>query len=138
MSTITWAKTAGNRSTDKCALNRITPIAGEITALGVTINSGASFTFADVGTGTLMMGKKKVPVFKVVFYGARIFSRNSVSSILRQGADAIACCAGLDSIRRPSRLYRVRVRWFVRSVKYVGYRQLYADRAGRSPIAAGY
>jgi autotransporter-associated beta strand protein len=45
-----------SRSTYKCALNRSTPIAGEITAVGVTINSGASFTFVDVGTGTLIMG----------------------------------------------------------------------------------
>jgi autotransporter-associated beta strand protein len=45
-----------SRSTYKCALNRSTPIAGEITAVGVNINSGASFTFVDVGTGTLIIG----------------------------------------------------------------------------------
>jgi DNA/RNA endonuclease YhcR with UshA esterase domain len=37
-------------------LNRSTPIAGEVTALGVTINSGATFTFVDTGTGTLTVG----------------------------------------------------------------------------------
>jgi autotransporter-associated beta strand protein len=51
--TIDNTLTFNSRSTYKCVLNRSTPIAGEITALGVTINSGASFTFVDVGTGTL-------------------------------------------------------------------------------------
>jgi hypothetical protein len=50
------ALTFNSRSTYKCILNRSTPIAGEITALGVSINSGASFTFSDVGTGTLTVG----------------------------------------------------------------------------------
>ena len=50
------ALTFNSRSTYKCVLNRITPIAGEITARGVTINSGATFTFSDVGTGTLTVG----------------------------------------------------------------------------------
>ena len=50
------ALTFNSRSTYKCVLNRSTPIAGEITARGVTINSGATFTFSDVGTGTLTVG----------------------------------------------------------------------------------
>jgi len=54
--TINSALTFTSRSTYQCVLNRRTPIAGEITALGVTINSGASFTFVDVGTGTLTVG----------------------------------------------------------------------------------
>jgi len=54
--TINSALTFNSHSTYKCVLNRSTPIAGEITALGVTINSGASFTFVDVGTGTLTVG----------------------------------------------------------------------------------
>jgi len=54
--TINSALTFNSLSTYKCVLNRNTPIAGKITALGVTINSGASFTFADVGTGTLTVG----------------------------------------------------------------------------------
>ncbi len=55
--TINNALTFNSRSTYKCVLNRRTPIAGEITALlGVTINSGASFSFVDTGTGTLTVG----------------------------------------------------------------------------------
>ena len=54
--TINSALTFNSLSTYKCVLNRSTPIAGEITALGVTINSSASFTFVDVGTGTLTVG----------------------------------------------------------------------------------
>jgi autotransporter-associated beta strand protein len=54
--TINSALTFNSRSTYKCVLNRRTPIAGEITALGVTINSGASFMFVDAGTGTLTVG----------------------------------------------------------------------------------
>ncbi len=54
--TINNTLTFNSRSTYKCVLNRRTPIAGEITALGVTINSGASFSFVDVGTGTLTVG----------------------------------------------------------------------------------
>jgi hypothetical protein len=37
-------------------LNRSTVKASKATALGVTINSGASFSFVDVGTGTLTVG----------------------------------------------------------------------------------
>lgn len=54
--TINSALTFNSRSTYKCVLNQSTPIAGEITARGVTISSGASFTFVDVGTGTLTVG----------------------------------------------------------------------------------
>jgi autotransporter-associated beta strand protein len=50
------ALTFNSRSTYKCVLNRSTSIMGEITARGVTINSRASFSFADVGTGTLTVG----------------------------------------------------------------------------------
>jgi autotransporter-associated beta strand protein len=54
--TINSALTFNSLSTYKCVLNRRTPIAGEITALDVTINNGASFNFVDVGTGTLTVG----------------------------------------------------------------------------------
>ena len=54
--TINSALTFNSLSTYKCVLNRSTPIAGEVTALGVTINSGATFTFVDTGTGTLTTG----------------------------------------------------------------------------------
>ena len=54
--TINSALTFNSLSTYKCVLNRSNLIAGEITALGVTINSGASFTFVDIGTGTLTVG----------------------------------------------------------------------------------
>jgi autotransporter-associated beta strand protein len=54
--TINSALTFNSLSTYKCVLNRSTPIAGEVTALGVTINSGAQFTFVDTGTGTLATG----------------------------------------------------------------------------------
>ena len=55
--TINNALTFNSRSTYKCVLNRRTATAGEITALlGVTINSGATFTFVDAGTGTLTVG----------------------------------------------------------------------------------
>jgi len=54
--TINSALTFNSLSTYKCVLNRSHLIAGEITALGVTINSGATFTFVDVRTGTLTVG----------------------------------------------------------------------------------
>jgi autotransporter-associated beta strand protein len=54
--TINSALTFNSLSTYKCVLNRSTLIAGEVTALGVTINSGATFTFVDTGTGTLTVG----------------------------------------------------------------------------------
>jgi autotransporter-associated beta strand protein len=54
--TINSALTFNPLSTYKCVLNRSTPIAGEVTALGVTINSGVPFTFVDTGTGTLTVG----------------------------------------------------------------------------------
>jgi hypothetical protein len=54
--TINSALTFNSLSTYKCVLNRSNPIAGEITALGVTINSGATFTFVDASTGTLTVG----------------------------------------------------------------------------------
>ena len=54
--TVNNALTFNSLSTYKCVLKRSTPIAGKITALGVTINSGASFTFVDVGSGTLTVG----------------------------------------------------------------------------------
>ena len=43
-------------STYQCVLNRSTVKASKATALGVTINSGATFTFVDTGTGTLTVG----------------------------------------------------------------------------------
>ena len=54
--TINSALTFNSLSTYKCILNRSTRIAGEITALGVTINSSSSFTFVDTGSGTLTVG----------------------------------------------------------------------------------
>ncbi len=54
--TINSALTFNSRSTYKCVLNRSTVKASKATALGVTINSGASFSFVDVGTGTLTVG----------------------------------------------------------------------------------
>ena len=54
--TINNALTFNSLSEYRCVLNRSNLIAGEITALGVTINSGASFTFVDVGTGMLTVG----------------------------------------------------------------------------------
>ena len=54
--TINNALTFNSLSTYKCVLKRSTPIAGKITAFGATINSGATFTFVDVSTGTLTVG----------------------------------------------------------------------------------
>jgi autotransporter-associated beta strand protein len=54
--TINSALTFNSLSTYKCALNRTTPVASEIVALGVTINSNASFTFLDRGGATLTTG----------------------------------------------------------------------------------
>jgi autotransporter-associated beta strand protein len=54
--TMNSALTFNSLATYKCVLNRNNPIAGEVTALGVTINSGASFTFSDTGAGTLTVG----------------------------------------------------------------------------------
>src|SRR5439155_10975394 len=54
--TINSALTFNSLSTYKCVLDRSTLIAGEVTALGVTINSSATFTFVDTGTGTLTVG----------------------------------------------------------------------------------
>jgi autotransporter-associated beta strand protein len=54
--TINSALTFNTGSTYKCALNRSTVITGQIAALGVTINSRASFKFIDVGAGTLTVG----------------------------------------------------------------------------------
>jgi len=60
--TIHSALTFNSLSTYQCVLNRSTPLAGEVTALGVTINSNATFTFVDTGTGTLTVGS----VFTVI------------------------------------------------------------------------
>ena len=73
------ALTFNSRSTYKCILNRSTPTAGEITARGVTINSGASFSFVDVGTGTLTVGT----VFTVI----NNTSANPISGTFRNLAD---------------------------------------------------
>ena len=43
-------------STYKCALDRTIPIATQVSAKGVTINSSAQFVFADLNTGTLTPG----------------------------------------------------------------------------------
>jgi autotransporter-associated beta strand protein len=54
--TINSTLTFKSLSTYKCVLSRSNPIAGEVTALGVTINSGVPFTFVDTGTGALTVG----------------------------------------------------------------------------------
>ena len=60
--TINSALIFNSLSTYKCVLNRGAPKASQVSALGVTINSNASFTFLDTGTGTLTTGT----VFNVV------------------------------------------------------------------------
>jgi autotransporter-associated beta strand protein len=54
--TVNGAVTLNADSSYVCVLNRRTPTMGEITALGVTINSGASFVFVDVGNTALTVG----------------------------------------------------------------------------------
>ncbi|MDQ3257082.1 MAG: autotransporter-associated beta strand repeat-containing protein [Acidobacteriota bacterium] len=54
--TINSALTFRALSTYKCVLNMRRMIAGRVTALGVTINSNATFRFAQAGTGTLSAG----------------------------------------------------------------------------------
>lgn len=43
-------------STYKCVLNRATPAAAKVNALGVTISANVPFTFGDTTTGTLTPG----------------------------------------------------------------------------------
>jgi autotransporter-associated beta strand protein len=54
--TINSALTFNSLSTYKCVLNRTNVKVCEVSALSVTINSGATFTFVDTGTGTLTVG----------------------------------------------------------------------------------
>jgi autotransporter-associated beta strand protein len=54
--TINSALTFRSFSSYKCALNRASVKASQVSALGVIIGSGATFTFVDVGTGTLPVG----------------------------------------------------------------------------------
>jgi autotransporter-associated beta strand protein len=54
--TINNTLTFNSPATYKCVLNRTTPAAGKVTALGVTINSGATFALVDTTTGTLTSG----------------------------------------------------------------------------------
>jgi autotransporter-associated beta strand protein len=54
--TINSALTFNSLSTYQCVLDRSTPIAGQVIAPGVTINSDVPFTFVDTGTGTLTVG----------------------------------------------------------------------------------
>jgi autotransporter-associated beta strand protein len=54
--TINSALTFRSFSNYKCALNRASVKASQVSALGVIIGSGATFTFVDVGTGTLPVG----------------------------------------------------------------------------------
>ena len=54
--TINSALTFNSLATYNCVLDRITLVSGEISALEVIINGGASFTFLDVSTGTLTVG----------------------------------------------------------------------------------
>ena len=60
--TINNTLTFNSLSTYQCVLNRTKGKASTLTALGVTINSGATFTFTDTGTGTLTTGT----IFKVI------------------------------------------------------------------------
>ena len=54
--TINSALTFRSFSSYKCALNRASVKASRVNALGIIIDSGATFTFVDVGTGTLPVG----------------------------------------------------------------------------------
>src|SRR5205823_12406753 len=54
--TIHSALTFRSFSSYKCALNRASVKASQVSALGVIIDSNATFTFVDVGTGTLPVG----------------------------------------------------------------------------------
>ena len=54
--TINSALTFRSFSSYKCALNRASVKASQVSALGVIIDSGATFSFVDVGTGTLPVG----------------------------------------------------------------------------------
>lgn len=54
--TINNTLTFNSMSTYECVLNRATPAAGKVNALGVTINSNATFKFVDTTTGTLTKG----------------------------------------------------------------------------------
>jgi autotransporter-associated beta strand protein len=54
--TINSALTFEALSSCKCALNRSSAKASQISALGVIIDSTATFTFVDTGTGTLALG----------------------------------------------------------------------------------
>jgi autotransporter-associated beta strand protein len=54
--TINSTLTFRSFSSYKCALNRASVKASQVSALGVIIGSGATFTFVDVGTGTLPVG----------------------------------------------------------------------------------
>ena len=55
--TINNALTFNSRSTYKCVLNRqYRQSVRRLPLIGVTINSGVSFTFVDTGTGTLTVG----------------------------------------------------------------------------------
>jgi autotransporter-associated beta strand protein len=54
--TINNTLTFNSLSAYECVLNRTTPSAGKVKALGVTINANVSFTFVDTTTGTLTAG----------------------------------------------------------------------------------
>jgi autotransporter-associated beta strand protein len=54
--TINSALTFNSLSTYQCVLNRSAPIAGQVIAPGVTIDSDVPFTFVDTGMGTLTVG----------------------------------------------------------------------------------
>ena len=54
--TINSTLTFNSDSTYKCALDRTIPVATQVAANGVTINSAAQFAFADLNTGTLTAG----------------------------------------------------------------------------------
>ena len=53
---INSALTFRSFSSYKCALNRASVKASQVSALGVIIESNVTFTFVDVGTGTLPAG----------------------------------------------------------------------------------
>jgi autotransporter-associated beta strand protein len=89
--TINSALTFNSLSTYKCVLNRSTPIAGKLTALGVTINSNVPFTFVDIGTGTLTSGA----VFTVI----NNTSANPISGTFSNLADGSTFTSGSNTFK---------------------------------------
>ena len=89
--TIDSALTFNSLSTYKCVLNRSTVKASKATALGATINSGATFTFVDAGTGTLTVGR----VFTVI----NNTSANPISGTFSNLADGLVFTSNGNNFR---------------------------------------